>query len=125
MPKLVQFKVTKCDLKQTNQIQRKILVSRGLRDARLRSGKTLRSTTKQLNQQLKRNVNRFPRDFAFQLTLEEAKNVAALRPQNATLKRGHHIKHPPHVFTEHGAITRSGSRKPIAFPDPRILAIYH
>jgi hypothetical protein len=35
---------------------------------------------------------------------QTSKNVAALRPQNATLKRGHHIKHPPHVFTEHGAI---------------------
>jgi len=80
MPKLVQFKVTKCDLKQTNQIQRKILVSRGLRvmlDSDL--AKLYGVTTKQLNQQLKRNVNRFPRDFAFQLTLEEAKNVAALR----------------------------------------------
>ena len=47
MPKLVQFKVTKCDLKQTNQIQQKILVSRGLRvmlDSDL--GKALRSDNK-------------------------------------------------------------------------------
>ena len=61
-------------------------------------------TTKRLNEQLRRNRHRFPKDFAFQLTLAEAKEVAALRLQNATLKRGQHIKHAPHVFTEHGAI---------------------
>ena len=61
-------------------------------------------TTKRLNQQFRRNHHRFPDDFAFQLTLSEAKEVGSLRLQNATLKRGQHIKHPPHVFTEHGAI---------------------
>jgi hypothetical protein len=61
-------------------------------------------TTKRLNEQLRRNLHRFPKDFAFRLTLAEAKDIAALRSQNATLKRGHHIKHPPHVFTERGAI---------------------
>jgi len=61
-------------------------------------------TTKRLNQQFGRNRHRFPEDFAFRLTLEEAKEVAALRLQNATLKRGQHIKHAPHVFTEHGAL---------------------
>jgi hypothetical protein len=61
-------------------------------------------TTKRLNQQFTRNRHRFPKDFAFQLTLAEAKVTAALRLQNATLKRGQHVKHPPHVFTEHGAI---------------------
>ena len=55
-----------------------------------------------MNQQLKRNLKRFPADFAFPLTLEEAKEL--LRSQFVTLKRGQHIKHPPHVFTEHGAI---------------------
>jgi hypothetical protein len=36
--------------------------------------------------------------------MEEAKHVVSLRSQIATLKRGQHIKHPPHAFTEHGAI---------------------
>jgi len=105
MRKAVQFKVTKCDIKQTNQIQQKILVSRGLRvilDSDL--AKLYGVTTKQLNQQLKRNLSRFPGDFAFQLTLEEAKDVARSRSQIVTLNRGTNIKHAPHVFTEHGVI---------------------
>ena len=61
-------------------------------------------TSKRLNEQLKRNSERFPADFTFQLTLEEAKAISRSRSQSVTLKRGQHIKHPPHVFTEHGAI---------------------
>ncbi len=59
--------------------------------------------TKRLNEQIKRNVTRFPADFMFQLTMEEA---ALLRSQIATLKtsRGQHRKYQPYVFTEHGAI---------------------
>jgi hypothetical protein len=60
--------------------------------------------TKRLNQQLRRNIKRFPRDFAFQLTLTEAKEITASTLQFATLKKGHNFKHPPNVFTEHGAI---------------------
>jgi phage regulator Rha-like protein len=58
---------------------------------------------KRLNEQVKRNATRFPPDFMFRLTEEEA---AALRSQNATLKpgRGQHRKYLPYVFTEHGAI---------------------
>jgi phage regulator Rha-like protein len=60
-------------------------------------------TTKRLNEQVKRNQSRFPADFAFQLTAEEARN---LRSQIATLKRGRgqHRKYRPYAFTEHGAI---------------------
>ena len=105
MLKPVAFKVAKCDLEQTNQIQRKIFVSRGLRvilDSDL--AKLYGVSTKRLNQQLKRNLSRFPRDFAFQLTLEEAKDIARSRSQIVTLNRGTNIKHAPHVFTEHGVI---------------------
>ena len=59
---------------------------------------------KRLNEQVKRNRNRFPDDFMFQLTLEEGKAVLALRSQFATLKRGEHLKYAPPVFTEHGAV---------------------
>ena len=60
--------------------------------------------TKALNQAVKRNAAKFPADFAFQLTREEAKVAIRLRSQFVTLKRGQHIKYLPYVFTEHGAI---------------------
>lgn len=60
--------------------------------------------TKQLNQQIKRNWNRFPTDFMFQLTADEADVLKALRSQFVTLKKGQHQKYLPYAFTEHGAI---------------------
>ncbi len=56
-----------------------------------------------LNQAVKRNVERFPEDFMFQLTSEEHES---LRSQFVTLKtgRGQHRKYLPYVFTEHGAL---------------------
>jgi hypothetical protein len=60
--------------------------------------------TKRLNEQVKRNADRFPEDFRFQLTREEADAAFASRSQIATLKRGQNIKYLPHVFTEHGAL---------------------
>src|SRR6266496_4898543 len=61
-------------------------------------------TTKRLNEQVKRNLERFPADFMFQLTREEAELVRCSRSQFATLKRGQNIKYLPYAFTEHGAI---------------------
>ena len=61
-------------------------------------------TTKRLNEQVKRNANRFPEDFMFQLSKEEWESFQPLRSQNATLKRGQHRKYLPYVFTEHGAL---------------------
>lgn len=70
--------------------------------------------TKRLNEQVKRNIERFPEDFMFQLTREEAESsrsqFATLnedgelsRSQFATLNgRGHNIKHLPYAFTENG-----------------------
>ena len=59
--------------------------------------------TKRFNEQVKRNLERFPADFMFQLTEEEWES---LRSQIATLKpgRGQHRKYMPYAFTEHGAI---------------------
>jgi predicted NAD/FAD-binding protein len=58
---------------------------------------------KRLNEQVRRNRERFPDDFLFQLRKEEAD---ALRSQFATLKHGpgQHRKYPPYAFTEHGVI---------------------
>lgn len=61
-------------------------------------------TTKRLNEQVKRNTKRFPPDFLFQLTRDEAEAFARSRSQNATLKRGQNIKFLPDVFTENGAV---------------------
>ena len=57
--------------------------------------------TKRLNEQVRRNRERFPEDFMFQLSAHE---WDSLRSQNATLKRGEHRKYRPHAFTEHGAV---------------------
>jgi phage regulator Rha-like protein len=59
--------------------------------------------TKRLNEQVRRNIERFPQDFMFQLDEQEQ---ASLRSQIATLKtgRGQHRKYAPFAFTEHGAI---------------------
>jgi len=60
-------------------------------------------TTKRLNEQVKRNHRRFPRDFMFQLTQTE---YADLRSQIATSSPAAHggRRYLPYVFTEHGAI---------------------
>jgi len=57
-----------------------------------------------LNQAVKRNRERFPEDFTFRLSHEEAAAIANSRSQSVILKRGGNIKYLPHVFTEHGAI---------------------
>jgi hypothetical protein len=60
--------------------------------------------TRVLNQAVKRNRERFPEDFTFQLTREEAAAIARSRSQSVILKRGENVKYLPYVFTEHGAI---------------------
>ena len=57
-------------------------------------------TTSRLNEQVKRNIGRFPTDFMFQLTKEEFQFLIS---QNATSKRGGRRK-LPYAFTEHGAV---------------------
>ena len=60
---------------------------------------------KRLNEQVKRNINRFPEDFMFQIEPEELPK--GLKSQIATLnesgnKRGLHVKKMPYAFTEQG-----------------------
>lgn len=63
---------------------------------------------KRLNEQVKRNMKRFPDDFMFQVQKEEiyslrSQNVTSnSRSQIATLKQGQNIKYLPYVFTEQG-----------------------
>jgi hypothetical protein len=57
---------------------------------------------KRLNEQVKRNQERFPTDFMFRLTAEENE---ALKSQDATSKTGRGgRRYAPYAFTEHGAI---------------------
>jgi ORF6N domain len=59
-------------------------------------------TVKRLNQQVRRNINRFPDDFFFQLSEDEHQ---VLRLQNATSNEGRGGRRfAPFAFTEHGAI---------------------
>lgn len=62
-------------------------------------------TTSNLNKAVKRNLDRFPDDFMFQLTAEEAQS---LRFQSGILKRGQHYKYFPFAFTEQGVAMLSG-----------------
>jgi hypothetical protein len=57
--------------------------------------------TRVLNQQVKRNLGKFPERYMFQLTRLEFER---LRSQNVILKRGQNIKYLPHAFTEHGIL---------------------
>lgn len=84
-------------------------------------------STKTLNQAVKRNLNRFPDDFMFQLTWEEtavlrspfaalnATEAGASRSPIVTLKRGQNPKYRPYAFTEQGvAMLSSVLRSPQA-----------
>lgn len=62
-------------------------------------------TTKNLNKSVKRNSNRFPLDFMFQLTTLEADN---LRFQTGTSSSYGGRRYSPYVFTEHGALMLAG-----------------
>ncbi|MBI3583084.1 MAG: ORF6N domain-containing protein [Nitrospinae bacterium] len=91
-----------------NPIAQRILLIRGHRvmlDSDLAD--LYEVSTKRLNEQVRRNIKRFPPDFMFQLTPEE---FTSLRSQNATLKigRGQHRKYLPYAFTEQGVAMLSG-----------------
>ncbi len=58
--------------------------------------------TRRLNEQVRRNIDKFPKDFMFQLTKDEFEN---LKSQIATSSSGWGGRRkPPLVFTEHGAL---------------------
>lgn len=67
--------------------------------------------TKALKQSVRRNINRFPDDFLFELTNEELqllfKSQIPSRSQIVTLKRGENVKYLPFAFTEHGVLMLS------------------
>jgi hypothetical protein len=97
-------KTTSTALVSVEHVTRSILMLRGHRvilDSEL--ARLYGVSTKRLNEAVKRNARRFPDDFMFRLTREEAE---CSRSQIATLKsgQGQNLKYLPHAFTEHGAI---------------------
>lgn len=81
-------------------IARRIYLIRGLKvmlDADL--AELYQVPTKRLNEAVKRNLDRFPNDFMFQLAEEEA---SSLRSQIATSKARGGRRYLPYAFTEHG-----------------------
>src|SRR3990167_6135388 len=86
----------------SKQIEARILMLRGYRiilDADLSA--LYGVTTKRLNEQVKRNKERFPADFMFQLTLDEKQKVVANCDHLSNLKFS---RTNPYAFTDHGAI---------------------
>lgn len=61
--------------------------------------------TSQLNRQVKRNIERFPEDFMFQLTKDEVENLKCL---NGTSSWGGDRRALPHAFTEQGISMLAG-----------------
>ncbi len=115
--------MSEANLIPAQRIERKILLLRGekvLLDSDL--AELYGVETKVLNQAVKRNLERFPTDFMFQVATEEAalilrsqivtlndetttkplKKKGSLRSQIVTLKRGEHRKFRPYAFTEQG-----------------------
>jgi len=79
----------KTSLVQPEQIEQVILLIRGQGVMLDRDLPALYGVeTKNLNKAVRRNHDRFPTDFMFQLTLDEAQACAASRFQFGTLKRG-------------------------------------
>lgn len=60
--------------------------------------------TKRLKEQVRRNKERFPEDFMFELTVEEYQQ---LKTQLGQAGRGEHSKYRPFAFTEHGVLMLS------------------
>ena len=60
--------------------------------------------TRVLNQAIRRNRQKFPDDFMFQLTWQETRQLQSIRSQSVILKQEGHLKYRPFAFTEHGAL---------------------
>lgn len=113
------FELTKLIMQIIQSIQNRIYELRGERvllDFDLAA--LYEVETKVLNQAVKRNIKRFPKDFMFRLTGEEWKSIQSqivtasptpnLRSQFVTLGWGQYSKYLPHAFTEQGVAMLSG-----------------
>jgi phage regulator Rha-like protein len=88
------------DMIPVEVIEKKILLIRGQKVILDRDLAELYGVeVKQLKRQVRRNMDRFPTDFMFQLSKEEHES---LRRHFGTLKRGEHSKYLPYSFTDQG-----------------------
>lgn len=93
-------------------IERKIYLIRGIKvmlDSDL--AELYQVETRALNQAVKRNLERFPTDFMFQLNQKEVNAILHSRSQFVTLKRGQNVKYLPYAFTEQGVAMLSAVLK--------------
>ena len=78
--------------------------------------------TKALNQAVKRNIERFPADFMFQLTVEEFEQWRSqIVTSNPGARMG--LRRPPYVFTEHGALQLASVLKSERAVDMSLLVV--
>ncbi|MCG2726780.1 MAG: ORF6N domain-containing protein [Elusimicrobia bacterium] len=90
-----------------NQIESKIFLIRGHKVMLDRDlAKLYGVTTSVLNQAVKRNIERFPIDFMFQLTKEETENWISQIVISNSIKMG--LRHYPYAFTQEGVAMLSG-----------------
>ena len=96
-------------IKKENKIENMIYEIRGVEvmlDSDLARLYECKNGTKDINKAAKRNINRFPEDFYFQLTDEETKKLWF---QNGTANNM--VRNNPHVFTEEGVAMLSSVLK--------------
>lgn len=97
------------DIIELNDITSRIDTIRGIKVMLDRDLASLYSVeTRVLKQAVRRNINRFPNDFMFELSKDEEKS---LRSQNVILKRGQHSKYMSFAFTEQGVAMLSSVLK--------------
>ena len=95
-------KIIKAMLIPDEVVMNKIIIIRGIKVMIDRDLAELYGvTTRQLNQQVKRNYKRFPADFMFRLNEEEKNEVVTNCDHLVSLKFSPNL---PFVFTEHGAV---------------------
>ena len=93
----------------SERIEKRILILRGQRVMlSMDLAELYQVAPKVLAQTVKRNIERFPSDFMFQLDFQE---VSRSRSQFVTLKRGQNVKYLPYAFTEQGVAMLSSILK--------------
>ncbi len=93
----------------SERIEKRILILRGQRVMlSMDLAELYQVAPKVLVQTVKRNIERFPSDFMFQLDFQE---VSRSRSQFVTLKRGQNVKYLPYAFTEQGVAMLSSVLK--------------
>jgi len=108
-------------LTRINEVESRILVIRGKKVMLDRDLAQLYGvTTKRLNEQVKRNRERFPTDFMFQLTQVEKDEVVANCDHLLSIKYAPSL---PYAFTEHGAVMLASVLNSAAAVEVSVLVV--